>query len=215
MPHVLSVSDLTALFRLLIYFQVQPAASVDARRGIKYLGERPEENSTSPRFDPHCIRTYPTSPPPAYPFTHTNMFFALKAVALAAVAALVPVASADTHAITVGINGTLTFTPNQVAAAVGDIVQFTFVQKNHSATQTSFDTPCTPLPGGINAGFNPVPAGQTDNFPTFNFTVETTDSLWFSCQQVNHCPLFGMTFALNPTADQTYDEFRARALGQA
>ncbi|ETW85146.1 hypothetical protein HETIRDRAFT_247745, partial [Heterobasidion irregulare TC 32-1] len=113
---------------------------------------------------------------------------------------LVPLASGETHLVVVGEGGGLTFTPSNLTAVVGDVIEFMFVQKNHSATQTSFETPCTPAEGGFDSGFNPVAAGQTTNFPTFNVTVENTDPIWVSCQQINHCKL-GMAFAANPPAD--------------
>jgi hypothetical protein len=43
-------------------------------------------------------------------------------------------------------------TPLFQSAAVGDTVSFTFHPKNHTVTQSSFDAPCTPLPGGIDTG---------------------------------------------------------------
>jgi hypothetical protein len=47
------------------------------------------------------------------------MFF--KALLLA----LVPAVFAVNHAITIGLNNTLTFTPNQVIANIGDTLTFT------------------------------------------------------------------------------------------
>ena len=76
--------------------------------------------------------------------------------------------SGATHLITVG-GDTLTFTPSYVSAAAGDVVRFElYVQplpspvlpsnlyhshvKNHTATQSSFSTPCSPLAGGFDSG---------------------------------------------------------------
>ena len=69
---------------------------------------------------------------------------------------------------------------------------FTFEQKNHSATQSSFNRPCTPKRGGFDSGLlvlsvflrsrfvlsyfissHPVPPGQTSGFPTFTVPVTT------------------------------------------
>jgi len=37
-------------------------------------------------------------------------------------------------------------------AAVGDTISFTFYPKNHTVTQSSFEAPCTPFPGGTDTG---------------------------------------------------------------
>lgn len=43
-----------------------------------------------------------------------------------------------THNITVGVDGQLAFGPANISAAIGDIVSFTFLAKNHSVVQSSF-----------------------------------------------------------------------------
>ncbi|THH13090.1 hypothetical protein EW146_g7096 [Bondarzewia mesenterica] len=144
-----------------------------------------------------------------HPQILSNMFTSLKALATASVF-LAPLTFGRTHHIVAGQAGALTYTPSNITAAVGDIIEFKFVQMNHSATQTSFDAPCTPIEGGFNSGFNPIAADQTSNFPTFSVEVKDTEPIWVSCQQVGHCHL-GMTFAANPTENETYSEFLARA----
>ena len=69
-------------------------------------------------------------------------------------AALLPVgaAYAATHVVQVGGSGNLVYTPNQLKANPGDIIRFEFHQKNHTATQSAFTKPCTPLKGGFNSG---------------------------------------------------------------
>ena len=73
--------------------------------------------------------------------------------------------------VTVGGAGVIAFTPNVVVctcgictvdffrltslqqnAVAGDIIAFTFLQKNHTATQSSLAAPCVPLPGGFDTG---------------------------------------------------------------
>ena len=61
----------------------------------------------------------------------------------------------------------------------GDELIFQFEQKNHTATQSSFDNPCT-FNGGFNSGFHPVSANQTDNFPTFTVPVKDVSTSTFS-----------------------------------
>ena len=71
------------------------------------------------------------------------------------------VAFAVTHHVKVGATG-LTFEPDSLNAAPGDIVQFDFYPKNHSVAQSTYDTPCQPssLTEGIFSGFIPSSDGQ-------------------------------------------------------
>ncbi|GAW03788.1 Cupredoxin [Lentinula edodes] len=102
-----------------------------------------------------------------------------------------------THNITVGINGQLAFGPANISAAIGDIVEFTFLAKNHSVVQSSFPEPCTPLVDGFNLGFHPVDANVTG--PSFSITINNTSPIWGYCAQTNpvsHCGS-GMVFSIN------------------
>ncbi|KAG8929242.1 hypothetical protein FRC01_004644 [Tulasnella sp. 417] len=116
--------------------------------------------------------------------------------------------------ITVGGAAGLVYTPNQVKAEVGDVLSFHFQFKNHTVTQSSFASPCTPWEGGFDSGFMPVAMDATE-FPVYNVTVETTDPIWIHCQQVGHCGM-GMVFAANaPEEGNTYDNFLAAATATA
>jgi plastocyanin len=140
--------------------------------------------------------------------------FALLSLSLA----LLPFVSAAIQDIQVGASG-LTFSPEAVFAAVGDQVVFHFHPKNHSVTQSSFANPCGLKDGGLNSGFRPVPANQTDNFPTFTVTVNNTDPIWVYCAQAaktasSHCGA-GMVFAINCGADgapNSFTNFKKAAL---
>jgi plastocyanin len=57
--------------------------------------------------------------------------------------ALAATASAATIKINVGQGG-LTFTPDSVTAAVGDVLEFKFVGGNHDAVAGDFARPCQP-----------------------------------------------------------------------
>jgi plastocyanin len=48
------------------------------------------------------------------------------------------------HKVVVG-GSTLTYTPSNITAQVGDTVTFQFMQKNHTATQSTFANPCRAL----------------------------------------------------------------------
>ncbi|KAJ6455422.1 hypothetical protein C8R45DRAFT_1222522 [Mycena sanguinolenta] len=137
------------------------------------------------------------------------MFF--KALLLA----LVPAVLAVNIPITIGLNNTLTFTPDQVTANIGDTLTFTVVARNHSTTTTTFSgAVCPPPPGGVGPnGWDSGFLSDLDgSMPQFVYTVVDTEPHFAACMQAAgaHCRA-GMTFALNPTAEQTYAQFLANA----
>ncbi|KAF8544055.1 Cupredoxin [Trichophaea hybrida] len=124
-------------------------------------------------------------------------------------------AAAVTHTVTVGGAG-LAFNPNEIVAAVGDTVHFVMLAKNHSVTQSSFLKPCVRLPTGKDSGFLPNPSNDTVAAPTFSITVQATDPTWWYCKQrlpKPHCGT-GMVFAINPTAEKSFQKFQAMAIAQ-
>jgi len=81
-------------------------------------------------------------------------------------------------------------------------------------TQSTFAAPCVRSPTGIDSGFQPVNATDTA-LPVWTFQVTDTTPLWFFCAQTVpavHCTA-GMVFAVNPTADKTFEQFQAAAMG--
>jgi len=145
-----------------------------------------------------------------------NTFDAFRMKALAtAVNTTTPVnGTATVIDVTVGINGTLTYTPPYVDAKPGDEVRFKFVAKNHTLTQSSFNSPCSPLTNGFDTGFEFV--GTSNNTITKSFIVpNTSNPLWFYCRQKvpsSHCAQ-GMVFAINaPKTGNTFEEFKKKAL---
>ncbi|GFZ49236.1 hypothetical protein JCM24511_06986 [Saitozyma sp. JCM 24511] len=103
-------------------------------------------------------------------------------------------ALAATQTVVVGQNGTKTFTPNNIQASVGDIINFQFVAGNHTATQSTFAAPCTAA--GFKSGFKPANA---TNEATFSIMVNSTDPIWVYCGQTGHCEA-GMVMAPRPRA---------------
>ena len=69
----------------------------------------------------------------------------------------------------------LGYRPESITAAMGDVVEFQFMQKNHTATQSTFAEPCKAMAGGMVWGFMPNPDGKAG--VTWNMTVSTTDPL--------------------------------------
>jgi len=119
---------------------------------------------------------------------------------------------AENFTVKVGENGGLTYDPETVTAKDGDIISFQFLAKNHSITQSTFNDPCTKLETGVDSDYQPVPANAS-MVPQYSFTVSNASSpLWFYCKQGAHCKA-GMVFAVNPTADKTFQAFKDKATG--
>jgi plastocyanin len=112
-------------------------------------------------------------------------------------------ATVNVHVVTVS-NSTgkeLKFSPNNIKAAVGDMVQFQFMGGNHTVTQSNFANPCVPIHSvmsnvtGFFSGFQPVPAGAS-SIPTYTIMVSNASPIWFYCSQGKHCQN-GMVGAIN------------------
>jgi len=123
-----------------------------------------------------------------------------------------PTSTGTDHRIIVGGTGILAFTPSNITAQPGDTVTFEFHQKNHTATQSTFASPCSPMMNGFNSGFQPV-GTDAATFPTFTVGVNNTTPVWVYCAQSGHCSS-GMVFAINaPATGNTFDAYRAKAMG--
>jgi plastocyanin len=99
-----------------------------------------------------------------------------------------------------GANGTLSYTPNSITAAKGDMVQFQFMPKNHTVTQSNFDNPCEPISlhsnvTGVFSGFMPVAATDM-SIPTYTILINNTNPMWIYCSQAKHCQA-GMSMVIN------------------
>ncbi|KAK4702951.1 hypothetical protein P7C70_g3275, partial [Phenoliferia sp. Uapishka_3] len=132
-----------------------------------------------------------------------------KAVAVTLLAALAAAAPSQevglakragaTHVVTVAETG-LTFSPNSITAATGDLIMFVlfpplpscptyqltaefnsfeFASGGHSVTQSSFAAPCSYTAAGLDSGI--VLTTPT----SWTVTVESADPLWFSCRFVS------------------------------
>jgi len=119
-----------------------------------------------------------------------------------------------THPVTVGGTAAgLAFNPPKISAAIGDMVIFTFLSNNHTVTQSAFATPCEPLAGGMDSGFQPNPNNTVNPPPQVAMQVMVDTPLWFFCKQNGHCGK-GMTFSINPTAEKTQELFQSMAIAQ-
>lgn len=125
-----------------------------------------------------------------------------------------PYGSRQTHRVEVGtFNKKLQFVPNQVNAAIGDVVEFDFLANSHSLTQSEFLTPCT-YNGGFDTGLNQMNPKNESGLFVIPFEVTTDKPQWFYCKQQNpapHCNA-GMVFGLNPR--DKMDQFIQNAINQ-
>jgi len=139
------------------------------------------------------------------------MLFKTAFLALALNCVLFPIARAAQYNVTVGGPGVLKFDPESVTANAGDVVVFSFRQKNHTVTQSTLDNPCELAENGFDSGFVPVADNNTAGpFPEAQYTVEDSNPVWIFCRQANHCQQ-GMVFAINPGSNLS--AFQAAATG--
>ncbi|KAF7875287.1 hypothetical protein EAF04_002459 [Stromatinia cepivora] len=106
--------------------------------------------------------------------------------------------NAKVHHVTVGDKGLNIYSPNQIDANVGDIIRFKFLARNHTVTQSGFNTPCT-FNGGFDTGFNQFNPNNQTNISR-DFVVNTDKPVWFHCAQTtpkSHCQ-GGMVLGINP-----------------
>ncbi|ETI23916.1 hypothetical protein G647_05723 [Cladophialophora carrionii CBS 160.54] len=120
----------------------------------------------------------------------------MRSYALLSLGVVASIAHAATFDVDAGENG-LSFEPDTITAAMGDTVNVHFYPGGHTATQSTFDNPCSPMSGGINSGVVNSNSGQASQM--FSFQVNTTDPIWMYCGAPGHCAA-GMAFVVNPPA---------------
>ncbi|KAK8094525.1 serine-threonine rich protein [Apiospora hydei] len=103
--------------------------------------------------------------------------------------------------------------PAEVKAKKGDMVIFSFMAANHTATQSTFEKPCDAMPGGMDSGFQPNANNTVNPPPQVAMQVMVETPLWFYCRQSTHCGK-GMTFSINPTAEKSQALFQSMAIAQ-
>ncbi|KAJ8516542.1 hypothetical protein ONZ45_g6160 [Pleurotus djamor] len=114
--------------------------------------------------------------------------------------------------------GVFQFNPSSVTASQGDTVTFKFTGApgNHSVTQSSFASPCTPLEGGFDSGWVSIPQSNVSQSPEWVLTINNASApIWFYCKQLNPAPhcVQGMVGAINAptTGDRTFQAFASAA----
>lgn len=80
------------------------------------------------------------------------------------------------------------------------MIQFQFSSGNHTVTQSSADTPCTPLQltqaDAVHSGHIPYEAGQT-TVGTFSMVVTSAEPMFLYCATGPHCQN-GQVMVVNP-----------------
>lgn len=126
---------------------------------------------------------------------------------------LIGVAAASDFRVTLGISQVsgqvgIGFDPNRIVPSPGDTITFTwlipsYIQNpptgSYSATQSTFENPCTPMAGGFDSGpqtTGPESAGQA---PTMTFTVKDNQPLYFFSKVGDQCKQ-GMVLGVNSPA---------------
>ncbi|KAI8944373.1 hypothetical protein F4801DRAFT_223025 [Xylaria longipes] len=119
--------------------------------------------------------------------------------------ALLGLASAQkVHVVSVSsANKSLAFYPDNLKAAVGDMIQFQFLAGNHSVVQSNFDNPCTPIQEhvanqtGMFSGYMDVAASAASGMiPVYTMEVTASTPIWLYCSQSMHCQA-GMVMVVN------------------
>ncbi|TDL21401.1 hypothetical protein BD410DRAFT_840599 [Rickenella mellea] len=118
-----------------------------------------------------------------------------------------------TYIVHIGLEGSF-YDPPALIAAKGDIVIFSFDGLLHGVTQSSFENPCVPLPGGFNSGLYGNGANSTAPVPVWALHItDDTKPIYYFCQGIvpaSHCSR-GMAGAINPPSNTVFQDFLSRA----
>ncbi|KAF4965224.1 hypothetical protein FSARC_6943 [Fusarium sarcochroum] len=124
---------------------------------------------------------------------------------------------ATTHTVNVGASGHK-FTPNEVEAKVGDIIEWRFYPSGHWVIRGDYENPCIPYEyvdvnrKGFSSGEEKVQA-ITDDAPRFRVRVNNTDPILFYCGAPGSCVKYKMMGIVNPSKNETLDGWLKNAEG--
>ncbi|KAL3459070.1 Cupredoxin [Aspergillus heterothallicus] len=109
---------------------------------------------------------------------------------------------AITHTVVAALGGSLTFSPDNVVAEIGDVVEWHFLPANHTIAQSNFANPCEPLADGVSffPGFEFVTSNGQQAEDVFQITVQDKSPIWYYCPQAAHCQA-GMSGVINQDFD--------------
>ncbi|KAF4331604.1 hypothetical protein FBEOM_14641 [Fusarium beomiforme] len=122
-----------------------------------------------------------------------------------------------THTINVGAAGHK-FTPNNITADVGDILEYRFYPDAHWVIRGDFGNPCIPYEyvgtdrTGFSSGPQPVKA-ITNDAPRFRVRVNNTEPIFYYCGATGSCVRYHMMGVVNPSKNETLDDWFKKANG--
>ncbi|RKK95985.1 hypothetical protein BFJ71_g8161 [Fusarium oxysporum] len=120
-----------------------------------------------------------------------------------------------THTINVGAAGHK-FTPNDIKADVGDILEYRFYPDAHWVIRGDFDNPCIPYEyvdvdrTGFSSGLQPVKA-ITNDAPRFRVRVNNTEPIFYYCGAPGSCVKYHMMGVVNPLKNETLKDWLKKA----
>ncbi|KAB5539211.1 hypothetical protein GE09DRAFT_310195 [Coniochaeta sp. 2T2.1] len=114
-----------------------------------------------------------------------------------------------TQTIAAGAEG-FKFTPNNINATVGSILEFRFYPGGHTVARADFGFPCIPYEDlGVNrVGFfsgQISPQVISNNLPAYRVRVNNTDPIFFYCTAPTSCFQHHMIGVVNPNSTQNFD----------
>ncbi|CAL1711583.1 unnamed protein product [Somion occarium] len=115
-------------------------------------------------------------------------------------------------------NATAVFNPAQVFAKLNDIVVFNFTEGNHTATQSTFSSPCIPASltdstiNGFNSGFRDTVNGTAITIQSVPITPDLVNTtIWFF--DFHTCAQGGVGgININDSSTETLDGFVRNAI---
>lgn len=120
-----------------------------------------------------------------------------------------------THTVNVGAAGHK-FTPSEIEADVGDVIEWRFYPTQHWVIRADFNSPCIPYEytetngPGFSSGMQTVQAITNDG-PRYRVRVNNTDPIFFYCGAPGSCYHYKMMGVINPTKNETLKEHLAKA----
>ncbi|KAL2815182.1 Cupredoxin [Aspergillus granulosus] len=121
-----------------------------------------------------------------------------------------------THTVVAGLGNSLTFSPDNVVAEIGDVVEWHFLPANHTVAQSNFANPCVPLADGTSffPGFEFATANGQQADDVFQIIVQNKNPIWYYCPQGTHCQA-GMSGVINQNfdGDATLAAYKRNSVG--
>lgn len=115
--------------------------------------------------------------------------------------------------VAVGLQGSF-YSPGAVAAALNSTITFEFYGDVHTVTQSTFEDPCSPIPGGFHSGYFGMGLNSSAPIISWNLIVTNVSApIWFFCATKSpafHCSV-GMVGAINPPSQDMYSQFSSAA----